>query len=64
MDEEKYAEALPLFNQAIAKDSTISIYRYNRAVALTNLNGGFNEATKDYKFLVAQLPDEASINFS
>jgi tetratricopeptide (TPR) repeat protein len=62
MDQEKYAEALPLFDQAIAKDSVTTMFRYNRAVALSNLNR-FKEATKDYHFLIRELPDEPEYHF-
>lgn len=62
LDAGKYEEAFSLFNKTFLQDSSISIYRYNRAVALTYLER-YADAVNDYQVLIQELPDEAEYHF-
>jgi len=57
MDDLKFAEALAFFNQAIEKDSVTTIYRFNRAIALTHLEK-YRETIAEYQFLTSKVEDE------
>ena len=58
----KYEEALSLFNKAVELDSSTSLFRYNRAVALTYLER-YKEAVIDYLMVIKELPDEPEYHF-
>jgi tetratricopeptide (TPR) repeat protein len=62
LDSLKFSEALALFNKAIESDSITTIYRLNRAVALTNLNM-HKEAIADYLFIVSKIEDDPEYFF-
>lgn len=51
MQEERYAEALPYFEDLIAINPTETVYRYNRAVTLFNLKE-YQKSLQDYLYLV------------
>lgn len=62
MEEEKYKQALPIFNQLVDLDPTNTTFRYNRAVTLFNLKQ-YQKALLDYKELITDVPNESEYFF-
>jgi tetratricopeptide (TPR) repeat protein len=62
MEEEKYKEALPLFEKLISLNPEATPYRFNRAVTLFNLKQ-YTRALNDYLYLANFDPEEPEYPF-